>query len=82
MSRQVHVHIGRLVLRGVTADEREAIASGLREEIGRQLSHSADELRDRHVAALRLPPIKMPEGSAPEQRGRLAGRAVVRGLVR
>ena len=82
MSRQVHVHIGRLVLRGVAADQREAIAAGLREELGRQLARSADALRERHVPALRLPPITIAEGRGPEQQGRLAGRALAKGLMR
>ena len=82
MSRQVHVHIGRLVLRGVGADQRDAVAAGLRAELERQLARSADGLERRAVPSLRLKPFSLPTGGSPEQCGRLAGRAVGRGLLR
>ena len=83
MRRRVHVHIGRLVLRGVPAVDGDAIADGLRTELGRQLERSADRFGVGHaVPSLRLSPLGVRATEGPAGMGRVAGRAVAQGILR
>jgi hypothetical protein len=73
---RVNVTIGRLVLRGFAAEQRDAIAAALTDELQRQFSDRAavQEFGSRSVALLRAAPIRVARGAEPRQIGAQAGR--------
>jgi hypothetical protein len=81
--KRVVVHIDRLALRGVRAEDRETVASALRAELERQLARP-DAVRDLaqrgNVARLGLGRVSIVPSATPEGVGAQAGRAIARGL--
>jgi len=78
--RHVNMTIDRLVLRGFTPEQRDAIVAGLQAELRLHLAALPDHaLRSsRSVAAMRADPIAAP--SQPRQIGRAAARHIAAGL--
>lgn len=79
---RVHVHIDRLVLRGVSREQRDAVVRSLEGEIARQLAqpNAHESFRPRHASSLRAGSLTLPENSTPKQLGTSAARALVRSL--
>lgn len=76
---RVFVHIDRLVLTGVRAAERQALASGLRDELTRRLS--APEAVGRLASIGNVARLRVDGVSAGRDAGR-TGAAVARGIDR
>lgn len=79
---RVHLHIDRLVLRGVPREQRDAVVRSLENEIARQLAQPGahENFRPRHAPSLRTGPLTLAEGATPKQLGASAARALVRSL--
>jgi hypothetical protein len=63
----VHLHIDRIVLRGVDAADRQALVQGLQAELARVLADPktrAGMTTSRHVPVLRLGRMTMTPGNA------------------
>lgn len=76
---RVIVHIDRLVLKGFRPEDRDAIAEGLREELGRRLGEPAaiqNWAASGHRERLRM---RLPQGNDPVALGRDAGRQIAEG---
>jgi hypothetical protein len=79
---RVDVTIGRLVLHGFPAEQREAIAASLQESLRRQFADPAlarEVGGSRHVAALRTRPIAADGGGA-RRIGAGAAREIARSI--
>jgi hypothetical protein len=78
---RVILHIDRLVLRGVAAEQRNALVAALRDELGRRLADPAyrDALASRHVARVGPAPLAV-RGSSGEGLGRQSARLIAKGI--
>jgi hypothetical protein len=78
--RQIHVTIDRLVLRGYTPEQRDAITAGLQAELQRHFAELPGHALTRHrsVAVLRADPFPAP--SQPRALGSAAARQIAAGL--
>jgi hypothetical protein len=77
---RVNVMIDRLVLRGFAAEQRDAIAEGLRAELHRQFSDPAvagNFSTGRSVASIRAKPIALSASAKPAQTGVKAARSMI-----
>jgi hypothetical protein len=84
VSRKIHLHIGRLVLRGIDAADRAAVVSGLKSELARVLADPAMRAslsRSAQTPVLRLGNVAFASGPARARKlGSNVGRAIGRGL--
>jgi len=77
----INVTIDRLVLRGFPAEQRDAIAAALVEELKQQWRDpsAVDRLGgSRSLESVRAQPINLPAQAGPQRTGALAGRAIAR----
>jgi hypothetical protein len=79
---RVHVRIDRLVLRGMTREDRDAFVASFERELSRQLVQPrvSSEFQSCHVPALRAKPSALPRDASPKQLGASAARALAQGL--
>jgi hypothetical protein len=85
MTRRVHLHVDRLVLRGFARADRDAIVRGLDAELVRLLSDAAvNGGFEAGSSRAALPPARftVSPDAAPAQVGGAAARAVVDGVRR
>ncbi len=80
---RVVVHIDRLVLKGFPPEDRQALAEGLRQELGRLFAapDAAQGLAARGDAGrLRVSGVRVGATAAPGHVGTQAARGIVRGM--
>ena len=77
---RIHVHIDRLVLRGVPREQRDALVASLQRELVRQLAQPGGhaDLHPWHAATLRSNLPTLQAGATPAQIGTSAARAIVK----
>ncbi len=80
---RVIVHIDRLVLRGFAAAERDRIAAGLRQELGRVFADGAALARWRAMGdapALKVSGVHIAHRPLPRQVGEAVGQGIGKGM--
>jgi hypothetical protein len=85
MSAKVILHIDRLVLRGISAGDRDAVVHALRETLSRSLAAPGIGTRLTalgHVAHVRVPAFTIARGAQPRAIGRAAAEGIVGSLRR
>jgi hypothetical protein len=82
----IHVHIDRIVLRGVDPADRDALVSGLKSELARVLAHpeaAASYAVTRRTPVMRLGQIAMEPGLGGARKfGNSVARAIGKGMAR
>jgi hypothetical protein len=78
----VHLHIDRVVLRGVPREQRDALMRELRAELARQLAAPdfAKNLHGRHIASIRGGELQVCADAAPDELGARAAQRLVQGI--
>lgn len=85
MTRRVVVHIDRLTLTGFAREDRQAIADGLQQELGRVLADPAAAAGLRamgDVPRMRVSGVSMGQGAAPGRVGESVARGIGREVTR
>ncbi len=79
---RVNVTIDRLVLRGFAAEQRDAIAAALTQELSDRLSEPGAQqfAASRSLASLRAAPISLGSPATPQAIGAQAGRRLARSI--
>ena len=83
--RRLVVHIDRMVLKGFSGADAQAIGEGMRTELARLLAHPATGGRLAslgHVSSLHAGKIRFAHDARPHGLGTSAGRAIAKGISR
>ena len=82
---RIVLHIHRLTLNGYSLSDGQAVAEGLRDELGRHCAEpgAAQALQGlSNLDRLQAGRVPVPAAAAPADAGRQAARGIARGLVR
>lgn len=82
MDADIHLHIDELILEGVAAGERQAVAAAVQAELARLLAAEAGATLTGSRARIDGGMIDAPPAAKPQQMGAAIAQAVYRGISR